>query len=104
MLLPPSYTMLSIFRVVSLLLIALSLFSAVDAYSAKRAPVGSNGERLAKRLPLPRPKRLYDPNRRTWCVNVSFTVFTRISSIGVVRADPSATPTITSSARYVRDT
>ena len=93
--------MLSIYRVVSLAFIALSLFQVVDALVVRRAPAaGSNGARLARRLPLARPKRLYDPLRRT-CHSVPAGSLTfDIANIDVLRTDPSATP-VSDTSRYV---
>ncbi|KAF7789100.1 hypothetical protein EIP86_000034 [Pleurotus ostreatoroseus] len=59
--------MLSLFRLVSFAVLALPLFQLVDAHAIKRAPVvGSNGDRLAKRLPQPRPKRLFSSYGAIW--------------------------------------
>ncbi|PSR79446.1 hypothetical protein PHLCEN_2v7033 [Hermanssonia centrifuga] len=74
--------MLSVYRLVSLAFIALSLFQVVDAYSAR-----TNGQRLARGLPPARPKRLYVGARNN-----------------MARGDPSAIPTSATSDPVVPST
>ena len=92
-----SYVMFSIFRVLCFALLTLSLSGIVDARFVKRAPVGANGERLARRLPLPRPKRLYDPYKREYRYheNTVTLLSMRLVFLGVPRDGPSNIPTIT---------
>ncbi|KAJ3559024.1 hypothetical protein NM688_g591 [Phlebia brevispora] len=84
--------MFSLFRVVSFALLALSLLQLIDAYAVRRVPAGSNGERLAKRLPLPRPKRLYDPYRHVARQGPS-VLPTSVASSTPISSSPSGAPT-----------
>lgn len=91
--------MLTLFRVAAFALVALSLFQVINARIVKRAPLQgvTNAERLAKRLPLARPKRLYDPYRRKF-LSSYFSRYLLNSQSDVARADPSGTVTSTTAA------